>query len=219
MTEAVTEAEQPRHFHPSWPAYHRRLLLRFVWLGPLLVLALLIASWPSIGLAVIGIGGGLLVAGIGLAVYFARARVTVTDGELRIRGALRTRHWRAGSIGTLVLLPLPGTRRPSLYGVSPVLERMFSLSAELWEADDLEAIAEAIGAPVVHAPAGLPITDIAARYPGTVGWTATRPWLMLLLIMGGTVLALFVIAVIATAVLVATGQVPMPVPTPSPTGG
>lgn len=206
---------EPRQFHPSWPAFHRRMLARLVWLAPLLVLALIIAAWPSLGLAFIGIGGGLLLAGLGLAVYFARTRVTIAEGELRIRGPLRTRRWPVHAIATLVLLPLPGTRRPTLYGVSPVLERMFSLSAEVWEHDDLEAIAEAIGAPLVHAPAGLAIADITERYPGTVGWTARHPWLVVLLITGGTMLVMLAVAVLSTIVFMATGQLPMPVPSPT----
>jgi hypothetical protein len=187
-----------------------------VWLAPLLVLALIIAAWPSLGLALIGIGGTLLLAGVALAVYFSRTRVTIADGELRIRGALRTRRWPVHAVGTLVFLPLPGTRRSTLYGVSPVLERMFSLSVEAWNDDDLEGIAEAIGAPVVHAPAGLAVVDITERYPGTVGWTTTHPWLVILLITGGTVIVMLIVAVISALVLMTTGEIPMP--TPSPTG-
>lgn len=209
-----TSPGEPRQFHPSWPAYHRRLLARLVWLAPLLVLALLIAAWPSFGLALIGIGGVLLLGGASLGVYFARTRVTVADGELRIRGPLRTRRWPVHAVGTLVLLPLPGTRRPTLYGVSPVLERMFSLSAEVWSEDELENIAEAIGAPIVRAPAGLAVVDMSERYPGTIGWTVRHPWLVIVLITVGAVLAMLVVAIISAFVLVATGQVPMPGPTP-----
>ncbi|MGN6272457.1 MAG: hypothetical protein ACTHMQ_05135 [Protaetiibacter sp.] len=215
MTDAPTG--EPRQFHPSWPAFHRRLLTRMVWLAPLLVLALLIAAWPSLGLALIGLGAVLLLGGIALAVYFARARVTIADGELRVRGALRTRRWPVHAIGTLVLLPLPGTRRPTLFGVAPTLERMFRLSAEVWEQDDLEAIAEGIGAPTVHAPAGLAVVDITERYPGTVGWTTTHPWVVVLLVTVGMVLVMLAVAVISALVLMATGQLPMPVPSPTGT--
>jgi hypothetical protein len=122
------------------------------------------------------------------------------------------------TIGTLVFLPLPGTRRPTLYGVSPVLQRMFSLSAEVWSADELDTIAEAIGAPVVRAPAGLATVDITERYPGTIGWTTTHPWAVVLLITGGTVMIMLIVAVISAFVLVATGEIPMPGPTPTPSG-
>jgi hypothetical protein len=210
-----TPSGEPRQFHPSWPAYHRRLLARLLWLAPLLVLALIIATLPSLGLALIGVGGALLLTGVGLAVYFARARVTVADGELRIRGPLRTRRWPVHTIGTLVFLPLPGTRRPTLYGVSPVLQRMFSLSAEVWSADELDAIAEAIGAPVVRAPAGLATVDITERYPGTIGWTTTHPWAVVLLLAGGTVIVMLIVAVVSAFVLVATGEIPVPTPTPT----
>ena len=121
------------------------------------------------------------------------------------------------AIGTLVLLPLPGTRRPTLFGVSPALERMFQLSAEVWEHDDLEAIAEGIGAPIVHAPAGLEVVDITERYPGTVGWTTTHPWAVVLLVTVGMVLVMLAVAVISALVLMATGQLPMPVPSPTAT--
>jgi hypothetical protein len=201
---------EPRQFHPSWPAFHRRMLARLVWLAPLLVLTLVIAAWPSFGLALIGVGGALLLVGVGLGLYFSRTRVTVADGELRIRGPLRTRRWPVHAIATLVLLPLPGTRRPTLYGVSPVLERMFSLSAEVWDDDDLEAIAEAIGAPLVHAPAGLALVDITERYPGTVGWTTRHPWLVVVLITAATMVVMLAVAVISALVLMATGQLPMP---------
>jgi hypothetical protein len=201
---------EPRQFHPSWPAFHRRMLARLVWLAPLLVLTLVIAAWPSFGLALIGVGSALLLVGVGLGLYFSRTRVTVADGELRIRGPLRTRRWPVHAIATLVLLPLPGTRRPTLYGVSPVLERMFSLSAEVWDDDDLEAIAEAIGAPLVHAPAGLALVDITERYPGTVGWTTRHPWLVVVLITAATMVVMLAVAVISALVLMATGQLPMP---------
>src|SRR5690606_20814818 len=137
--------------------FHRRLLARMVWLAPLLVLALLIAAWPSLGLALVGLGGALVLGGVALAVYFSRTRVTVVDGELRIRGPLRTRRWPVHAISTLVFLPLPGTRRATLYGVSPVLERMFVLSAEVWDDDTHVAIAEPFGAPSVRYPAGLAV--------------------------------------------------------------
>lgn len=215
MSEAHAEPapDAPRHFQPSWPAFHRRLLGRMLWLGPLLVLALLIAAWPSFGFALVGLGTTLLLGGIALAVYFARMRVSVEHGELRIRGPLRTRRWPVHAVATLVFLPLPGARRASLYGVSPALERMFTLSAEVWEDEQLEGVSEAIGAPVVRAPAGLTVADITERYPGTIGWATRRPWLLMALVTGGLMLLMLVLAVITTIVLVATGQVPLPVPT------
>jgi hypothetical protein len=213
VTDAA--AGEPREFRPSWPVFHRRMLRRLVWLAPLFVLVVLIAAGPSLSLAIMALGAALVLAGVGFAVYFARTRAMVADGELRIRGPLRTRRWHVQAIGTLVFVPLPGTRQPTLYGVSPVLERMFSLSPEVWEEHVLEELAEAIGAPVVRAPAGLPAAELAARYPGTVGWTTTRPWLVLLLLMGGTVLLMMIVGIIMTAVLVATGQVPLPTPSSS----
>jgi hypothetical protein len=95
---------------------------------------------------------------------------------------------------------------------------MFVLSAEVWDDEELEAIAEAIGAPIVRAPAGLAVVDITERYPGTIGWTTTHPWAVVLLITGGTVIVMLIVAVISAFVLVATGEIPMPGPTPSPSG-
>ncbi|MCS0500425.1 hypothetical protein [Protaetiibacter mangrovi] len=210
MTDAAPA--EPRTFHPSWPAFHRRMLMRFLWLAPLLVFALVIAAWPSIGLALVVLGTGILLAGLGLLVYFARSRVTVESGELRIRGPLRTRRWPLHAVATLVFVPLPGARRATLYGVSPALERMFSLSAELWDEADLEALAGAIGASVVRAPAGLAPLELQERYPGTVGWTTTHPWLVVLLLTGGAMIVMIAVAVVVAAVLIATGQVPMPSP-------
>ncbi|HLU63853.1 MAG TPA: hypothetical protein VKY66_04920 [Protaetiibacter sp.] len=221
MSEAPHGAEpspaDARHFRPSWPAFHKRMLARMLWLGPLLVLALLIAAWPSFGFALIGLGATMLLGGTGLAVYFARTRVTVAHGELRIRGPLRTRRWPLHAVGTLVFVPLPGAPHAGLYGVSPGIERMFALSAEAWEHAELEAIAEAIGAPVVRAPTGLTVAEITERYPATIGWAIRRPWLLMLTVAGALMLLMIVLAVISAAVLVATGQVPMPVPTPAPT--
>jgi hypothetical protein len=208
MTDAAPG--EPRVFRPSWPAFHRRMLVRLVWLAPLLVLTLIVAAWPRVGLALIALGTGLLLAGIGLAVYFARSRVVVEAGEVRIRGPLRTRRWAAHSVATLVFVPLPGRRQATLYGVSPVLERMFALSAEVWEQEELEAIAEAIGSPVVRAPAGLAAAELKERYPGTVGWTTTHPWLLVLLLTASTVVLMFALAVVATIVLLSTGQVTLP---------
>ena len=209
---------EPRVFHPSWRRFHRRLLVRMVWLAPLLALALVVAAWPSLGAGLIAIGGALLIAGVGFAVYFSRARVTIADGELRIRGPVRTRRWPLHAIATLVLLPLPGTRHPTLYGVSPVLERMFSLSPETWEPDELEAIAEAAGAPVVHAPAGLAIVDIGERYPGTIGWTTTHPWAFMALITAAAVVGMLAVTVLTTLLLLATGELQLPTPGATPAG-
>ncbi|MFT4028649.1 MAG: hypothetical protein QM675_02135 [Protaetiibacter sp.] len=208
MTDALPG--EPRVFRPSWPVFHRRMLVRLVWFSPLLLMALLLAAWPSVGLGIMALGTGLLLGGIGLAVYFGRTTVTIESGELRIRGPLRTRRWPLPAIATLVFVPLPGRRRASLYGVSPLLERMFALSAETWEEDELEGIAASIGAPVVRAPAGLTGPELQERYPGTVGWTTTRPWLFVLLLTCGTAVLMFAVAVVATIVLIATGQVTLP---------
>lgn len=210
----MTDAAPPerREFRPSWVAFHRRLLVRLIWLGPLLLLTLLIAAWPSIGTAFVALGAALVGSGIGFLLYFGRARALVEAGELRIRGALRTRRWPLHTIGTLVLLPLPGTREATLYGVSPVLERMFSLSAQTWEQETLRELAAAIGAPVVTAPPGLAVVDITERYPGTIGWTTTRPWLVVLLVVTAAVVTTLVVSLVIAAVLVASGQVPLPTP-------
>ncbi|RQP12533.1 MAG: hypothetical protein EAS51_02515 [Microbacteriaceae bacterium] len=213
MTDAP--APERREFRPSWPAYHRRMLVRLVWLAPLLVLTLLIVTWPSVGAAVVAIGAALLLGGIAMLLYFGRTRATVEAGELRLRGPLRTRRWPTHAIATLVMLPLPGTRDATLYGVSPALERMFSLSAQTWEQDALEELATAIGAPVVRAPAGLAVADITERYPGTIGWTTRHPWAVVLLVVGGTLLASFLFSVLVAAIMIATGQVPLPTPTPA----
>ena len=210
MTDAP--APERREFRPSWPAFHRRMLVRLVWFAPLLVLTLLIATWPSLGAGVVALGSAMLLGGIGMLVYFARTRVVVEAGELRIRGPLRTRRWPVHAIGTLVMLPLPGTRDATLYGVSPALERMFALSAQTWEQETLTELVEAIGAPVVRAPAGLAVVDIKERFPGTIGWTTTHPWALVLLVVGGTVLATLVVSVVVAAVMIATGQVPLPTP-------
>jgi hypothetical protein len=212
----VTDAApgEPRSFLPSWPVYHRHLLGRLVWAVPLMLLCFLIAA-PSVALGVIGLGSAVLGGGIALALYFGRTRVTVTGEQLRIRGPLRTRSWPRAAIATLVLLPLPGTRRATLYGVSPALSRMFSLSAATWEDADLDQIAEAIGAPIVKAPVGLAVVDIKERYPGTIGWAITHPWAVMLLVGGGAVLLTLALAVVSAVVLIGTGQVPMPVPSPT----
>lgn len=211
MTDAAPAAE-PREFRPSWASFHRRMLMRLLWLAPLLILTLIVAAWPSLGLALIVLGAGMLLAGLGLGLYFGRARVTVHERELRIRGPLRTRRIPVHTIATLVFVPLPGTRRATLYGVSPLLERMFSLSADAWDDAELEGIAEAVGAPIVRAPVGLTPVELTERYPGTIGWTTTHPWAVVLLLTGGIVLLMLVVAVIATAVMISSGQLPMPTP-------
>lgn len=210
MTDAP--APERREFRPSWPAFHRRMLVRMVWFLPLLILTLLIAAWPSVGAAVIALGSGFVVGGVAAMLYFARTRAVVENGELRLRGPLRTRRWPTHAVTTLVMLPLPGTRDATLYGVSPVLERMFSLSAQTWEQQTLEELTEAIGSTVVRAPAGLTVAEIKERYPGTIGWTTTHPWAVVLLVVGGTLLVSFLISVVVAAVMIATGQVPMPTP-------
>ncbi|PZQ92031.1 MAG: hypothetical protein DI534_03590 [Leifsonia xyli] len=211
MTDAA--APERREFRPSWPAFHRRLLIRLFWFAPFLLLVLVMVGWPSFGMALVALGGGLLLVGIALAAYFGRARVSIEAGELRIRGALRTRRWPLHRIGTLVLLPLPGTRDATLYGVSPALKRMFSLSAQVWPQETLEELAEAIGAPIVRAPAGLAVIDLKERYPGTIGWTTTHPWVLMLVVVGGVGVATVLVSLVIAFVLVATGQVPLPSPT------
>ena len=78
------------------------------------------------------------------------------------------------------------------------------------QADFISRASEALGAPVVRAPAGLAVPDLKERYPGTIGWTTTHPWALVLLVVGGTVLVAFIVSVVIAAVLIATGQVPMP---------
>ena len=218
MTDDAAAEEAPElDARPSWARFHRRLLARMLLMGPLVVLMAVIAMWPSVGLALVLIGGGMVLGGLALAVYFARTRVRVGAREIRVRGPLRTRRWALRDIGTIVFVPPLGApagteiaRMATLYAVAPSLERMFSLSAGLWEADDLEAIAERIGAPVVRAPAGIPPAELRARYPGTVGALATRPWLVMLLLAAGTVFAMVIALVIAMIVLYATGQSSLP---------
>lgn len=217
MTDTDAAPDNAHVFQPAWRHFHRRLLVRMIWLAPLGVIAVIVASWPSLGTALIAIGAVLVIAGVGFAIYFSRMRVTVRDGELRIRGPFRTRRWPVHAIATLVLLPTPGTREPTLYGVAPTLERMFSLTPSAWSVDELDAIAEATGVSIARAPAGLSVDDITERYPGTIGWGTRHPWAVIALAMGGAVVAMLAVTVVTAVLLVATGQVDLPLPTPTGT--
>lgn len=221
MSDAGTaEAASVPEFRPSWAAFHRRLLMRMLLVGPLFLIVLIVAAWPSIALAFLMVGAAMAVGGIALSVYFGRVSVRIEGTAVRVRGPLRTRAWAFSDIGALVLVPRPGTpptppgrERPTpatLYAVSHLHERLFWLSGDFWERPVLDEIAHAIGVPVHEVPRGLPAQDVRMRYPGTVGWTAVRPWLFALVIAVSAAVVMLLVVIITTAVLISTGQVQFP---------
>ena len=219
MTEAA--AVERQEFRPSWAAFHRRLLARMLLVGPLFLIVLIIAAWPSLGLALVLVGAGMALGGIALAAYFGRVSVRFEGSVIRVRGPLRTRSWSFGDIAALVMVPYagapptpPGRERPvpaTLYAVSHGHERLFRLSGDFWERPVLDEIARTIDAPLHEVPRGLPAQDIQTRYPGTVGWTAVRPWLFALVLAVSAAVLMLIVVVIASFVLIATGQVQLPV--------
>lgn len=219
MTESTpAPAPAPTHeFRPSWSGFHRRLWRRWALLLPLTLLILLIASGPQIGFAFVAIGLPMVVGGSFAAVYFGRARVWFDDSVIRVRGAIRTRSWSTADIARLVFVPQPGALpgRPApatLYAVTGLDERLFWLSADIWDRDQQDAIAHAIGAPVHEVPAGLTPKEIAERFPGTIGWTTLRPWLFAIVISASTLLLILTVSVIVTLVMILTGQLTLPTP-------
>lgn len=219
MSDALgADAMGFRDFRPSWPAFHRRLARRMLLLGPLVVVIVLVASWPSLGLAFMMLGASLTVGGIVLAVYFGRARVRVEGTTVHVRGSFRSRSWSRTDIAALVLVPQPGLSAgpgapaATLYAVSPAHERLFWLSGDFWERTELDEVAAAIAVPVVAVPKGLLAEEIRQRYPGTVGWTAVHPWLFALLVAGVASAVMLVSIVITSAVLIATGELQLPSP-------
>ena len=221
MTEAGTaEAAAMPEFRPSWAAFHRRLLTRMLLVGPLFFVVLFVAAWPSVGLALVLVGTVMALGGLALAVYFGRVSARIEGRSIRIRGPFRTRAWSFGDIAAVVLVPQPGLpptppgrERPTpatLYAVSHLHERLFRLSGDFWERSVLDAIAKSIEAPVHEVPRGLPAQEVQTRYPGTVGWTAVRPWLFALVVAVSAALLMFGVVIITTIVLIATGQVQLP---------
>jgi hypothetical protein len=222
VTDADTAAAATAvpEFRPSWAAFHRRLLARMLLVGPLLVIVLIVATWPSVGLAVMMVGATLALGGLALAVYFGRTSARIEGSTIRVRGPFRTRRWSFADIADLVLVPQPGTppsppgrERPTpatLYAVSHLHERLFWLSGDFWERPVLDEVAAAIGAPLHEVPRGLPAQEVQQRYPGTVGWTVVRPWLFALLVAVGAALLMLVVSIVAAVVLIATGQVQLP---------
>lgn len=221
MTDAET-ADTPAvpEFRPSWAAFHRRLLTRMLLVGPLFLILLIVAVWPSLGLALVMVGAAMALGGIALAVYFGRVSVRVEGKAIRIRGPLRTRSWSLGDIASLVLVPQagtpptpPGRERPTpatLYAVSHLHERLFWLSGDFWERSVLDEIVKAVGVTVHEVPRGLPAQEVRMRYPGTVGWTVVRPWLFALVLAVSAALLMLVVVIITSIVLLATGQVQLP---------
>lgn len=221
MSDAeMADAAGVPEFRPSWAAFHRRLLSRMLLVGPLLLILLILAAWPSLGLAFLMVGAAFALGGVALAVYFGRVSARIEGPTIRIRGPLRTRSWSFGDIAALVLVPQPGAppsppgrERPipaTLYAVSHLHERLFWLSGAFWERPVLDEIAKAIGAPLHEVPRGLPAQDVQSRYPGTVGWTVVRPWLFALVVAVSAAVLMFVVLLIASIVLIATGQVQLP---------
>lgn len=207
-------------FRPSWAAFHRRLLARMLLAGPLFVILLFVATWPSLGLAVVMIGAALALGGLALAVYFGRTSARIDGTTIRVRGPFRTRTWSFVDIAALVMVPQPGApptppgreraTTATLYAVSHLHERLFWLSGDFWERPVLDEIAAAIGAPLHEVPRGLPAAEVQQRYPGTVGWTVVRPWLFALVIAVAGALLLLAVSIVAAFVLIATGQVHLP---------
>jgi len=221
MTDAGTaEAAVPPEFRPSWAAFHRRMLTRMLLVGPLFLIVLIVAAWPSLGLAFMMVGAVLLLGGIALAVYFGRVSARIEGDTIRIRGPFRTRTWSFRDIAALVLVPQagtpptpPGRERPipaTLYAVSHLHGRLFWLSGDFWERPVLDEIAKAVGAPLHEVPRGLPAQEVQARYPGTVGWTVVRPWLFALVVAAAAALLMLAVVIVTSIVLLATGQVQLP---------
>ncbi len=220
MDAELADAPATPEFRPSWSAFHRRLLARMLLLGPLLVIVLIVAAWPSLGLAFVMLGGAMAFGGLALALYFGRVSVRIDGTAIRVRGPFRTRGWSLGDIAALVMVPRPGTpptppgrEHPipaTLYAVSHLNERLFWLSGDFWERSALDDIARATGLTVHEVPRGLPAQDMQARYPGTIGWTNVRPWLFALVVAISAGLLMLIILVITSIVLVATGQVQVP---------
>lgn len=218
-TETADAAAVPE-FRPSWSTFHRRLLARMLLVGPLLLILLILAAWPSLGLAFLMVGAAFAIGGVALAVYFGRVSARIEGDSIRIRGPLRTRKWSLDDIAALVLVPQagvpptpPGRERPipaTLYAVSHLHERLFWLSGAFWERPVLDDIAKAIGAPLHEVPRGLAAQDVQQRYPGTVGWTVVRPWLFALVVALSAALLMFIVLIVASIVLIATGQVQLP---------
>ncbi|TXK17020.1 hypothetical protein [Homoserinibacter sp. GY 40078] len=209
MTDAPT-----RTFLPSWSVFHRRLLGRMLIVGPVLILVIFVLSWPSLGLGLLMLGATLTIGGVALAIYFGRVRVDAEGDTLRVRGPFLTRSWIRHDIAAVVFVPLPGPPGPvrpaTLYAVSRLNERLFWLSGTFWEREALDEVSAAIGAPVHEVPPGLPAREIQERYPGTVGWTSVRPWLLALVLAASAGVAMFLVLVITTLVLIATGELQLP---------
>ncbi|QEO10591.1 hypothetical protein [Protaetiibacter larvae] len=219
MSATPDDLTAVREFQPSWAAFHRRFLARMLMLGPLLLLVVIVAAWPSIGLALVLLGAAGVLGGLGLAVYFGRVRVTVQPGRVTVRGPLRTRSWRTDELAAAVLVPQPGAAlmRPgsataTLYLVSVDDRRLFWLSGGLWERDALDELAAAIGVQVITVPPGLLAEEIRDRYPGTIGWTAVHPWLFALVLAASAAAVMFIVLVLTTVVLIATGELQLPTP-------
>ena len=209
MTETTPE------FRPVWKGFHRRLWRRWALLFPLTILILFIASGDQLGFAFLAIGMPMVVGGLIASLYFGRARVWFEGTTLRVRGALRTRAWSTADIARLVFVPQPGTLpgRPApatLYAVTALDERLFWLSADVWEKAQLEEIAERVGAPVHHVPTGLMPKEINERFPGTIGWTALRPWLFAIVVSAGAFLTFTVFSIVTVAIMLASGQLSLP---------
>lgn len=217
MTEAAAE---PSEFRPSWAAFHRRLLARMLLLGPLFLMVLIVAAWPSLGLALVLVGAGVAAGGIALAAYFGRVSVRFEGAVIRVRGPLRTRSWSFGDIAALVMVPYAGTPPTppgrervvpaTLYAVSHEYTRLFKLSGDFWERPVLDEIARSIDAPLHEVPRGLPAQEIQARYPGTLGWAAVRPWLFALVLAVSAAVLMLIVMVVTTFVLISTGQLQLP---------
>lgn len=218
----MSEADAAAVFRPSWSGFHRRLWARWALLLPLTVLLVVIAAGPQIGFALIILGIPLVVGGLYASVYFDRAKLWFEPGTVHLRSALRTRAWSVADIAHLVFVPQPlgrpGQKPPAtLYAVTHLGERLFWLTGDAWERVDQDAIAARIGAPLHEVPIGLSPKEIAERFPGTIGWTALRPWLFALVVTASAFIALAVLTIIVTAIMIATGQVTLPMPTPVPT--
>ncbi|WP_166865739.1 hypothetical protein [Salinibacterium sp. ZJ70] len=210
----MSDDASPREFRPDWSRFHRRLWRRWAMLLPLTLLIMVLAVGPQVGFLFVAIGLPMVVGGLVALLYFSRARVWFEGPVLRIRGALRTRSWSTSDVGNLVFVPqpgLPGKKMPAtLYGVTTQAERLFWLSGDLWDREDQDAIAALIGAPIHEVPAGLTPKEIAERFPGTLGWTALKPWLFALVIAACALALMVTVSVIITVVLLATGQLTLP---------
>lgn len=140
----------------------------------------------------------------GIALYFARARIFVTDTQIGKQGIIGTRWTPKADFDRGLLVrgyTAPAEQpRTELFMFAADGRKLLRLFGRFWAEEDMIALVTATGAKqgLVEGPVGP--ADVVKLEPKALGWVEAHPWLSAFVITFG-ILAVVIVAVVAVFAL------------------